>query len=92
MKFTKDDPCACELRSFLGERLLLTRDKLDLTQMEFAAELNMDRRSYLALEHRESLCSSETLLIYLCYYCDDPTEFINGCKTILDKHLFLTEH
>ena len=46
MKAAKDDPCLCALRSFFAERFLLTRDSLGLTQMEFALDLGIDRRSY----------------------------------------------
>ena len=46
MKVSKDDPCRCELRDFFAKRLLLIRDELDLTQMEFALDLGIDRRSY----------------------------------------------
>lgn len=72
MRVTKDDPCTQELRQFLGEHFMLTRDDLRLTQMEFASELNMDRRSYLDIEHRKALSCALTLLIFLCYYCKDP--------------------
>ena len=87
MKVTKDDPCRCELRSFLSERFLLTRSDLNLTQMEFAFDLGIDRRSYLDIEHQNTMCCAITLLTYLCYFCDDPLEVLEGCKRILDKHL-----
>lgn len=86
MKTTKDDPCVCELRSFMAERFLRTRDELKLTQTEFASELNIDRRTYIDLEHRKNMCCAVTLLHYLCYHCKDPIEVLNGCKKILDKY------
>jgi|GEM_PF-251623 len=87
MKAAKDDPCLCALRSFFAERFLLTRDSLGLTQMEFALDLGIDRRSYLDIEHRKNLCCAVTLLAYLCYFCDDPLGILNECRRILDKHL-----
>ena len=87
MKVTKDDPCLCALRSFFAERFLLIRDSLGLTQMEFALDLGIDRRSYLDIEHRKNLCCAVTLLAYLCYFCDDPLDILNECRRILDKHL-----
>lgn len=87
MKATKDDPCRCDLRSFFSERFLLTRDGLDLTQTEFALDLGMDRRSYIDIEHNKNLCCTITLLAYLCYFCDDPREILDSCKSILDKYL-----
>ena len=53
MKAAKDNPSLCALRSFFAERFLLTRDSLGLTQMEFALDLGIDRRSYLDIEHRK---------------------------------------
>ena len=87
MKAAKDNPCLCALRSFFAERFLLTRDSLGLTQMEFALDLGIDRRSYLDIEHRKNLCCAVTLLAYLCYFCDDPLGILNECRRILDKHL-----
>ena len=92
MKVTKDDPCLCALRSFFAERFLLTRDSLGLTQMEFALDLGIDRRSYLDIEHRKNLCCAVTLLAYLCYFCDDPLDILNECRRILDKHLNFCTH
>lgn len=62
MRLTKDDPCACELRALLGQYFLFTRADLRLSQMEFADALSMDKRSYIDIEHRKSLCCSLTLL------------------------------
>lgn len=86
MKTTKDDPRSCEMRTFLAEHFLRTRDELNLTQTEFATELNIDRRTYIDLEHRKNMCCAITLLNYLCYHCKDPVEVLNGCKKIMDKH------
>lgn len=86
MKTTKDDPSTCEMRTFLGEHFLRTRDELNLTQTEFATELNIDRRTYIDLEHCKSMCCAITLLHFLCYHCKDPVEVLNGCKEIMDKY------
>ena len=87
MKAAKDAPCLCALRSFFAERFPLTRDSLGLTQMEFALDLGIDRRSYLDIERRKNLCCAVTLLAYLCYFCNDPLGILNECRRILDKHL-----
>lgn len=86
MKITKDNPCRCELRSFLSDCFLHTRKDLNLTQMEFAFDLGIDRRSYLDIEHKNTMCCAITLLVYLCYFCDDPLEVLEACKRILDKY------
>ena len=78
--------CKCELRNCLAEYFFDTRKELSLTQMAFAEKLNMDRRSYLELEHGNNMCCSLTLLIYLTCYCKDPEELLLKCKGILDKH------
>ena len=72
MKAAKDAPCLCALRFFFVEHFLLTRNSLGLTQMEFALELGIDRRSYLNIEHRKNLYCAVTLLACLRYFCDDP--------------------
>lgn len=87
MIHTKDDPCICELRSLFGHHVSHVRTELDISQMAFAEELNIERRSYVELEHCDSLCSALTLLRYLCYYCDDPIAFLAQCKLIQDKYL-----
>lgn len=86
MTTTKDDLCIRELRSFLGERFMLTRNDLGVSQIEFANDLEIDRRSYLDIEHRKNLCCTLTLLRFLCYYCDDPLAVIAECRKILDRH------
>lgn len=87
MNTTKDNPCSCELRAFFSERFQHTRSDLHLSQMEFAEELNIDRRSYIDLEHNKSLCCATTLIIYLCYHCDDPVALLADCRAILDRNL-----
>lgn len=87
MSITKADPCSCELRSSISKHFLRTRDFLDISQMEFASELNIDRRSYIDIEHSENLCCTMTLLIYLCYFCKDPAALLSDCKDIFDKYL-----
>ena len=86
MKITKDNPCFCELSKYLGERFLLTRNDLNLSQMEFANELSIDRRSYIDIEHRKNLCCIITFLAYLCYHCEDVLALLDDCREILDKY------
>lgn len=88
MKINKDHPCICELRRFFSDTMLFTRDELNLTQMEFAEELGIDRRSYIDIEHSKSFCCALTLLIYLCYFCKDPMVVINKCREIFDKYFY----
>lgn len=82
----KDSSCKCEVRSYLTNCMLHTRDELNLSQMEFAAELHIDRRSYLDIEHGKNLCCSMTLLYYLCYHCKDPLGVLAECRSIFDRH------
>ena len=86
MKVSKDDPCRCELRDFFAKRLLLIRDELDLTQMEFALDLGIDRRSYHDLENRKSLCCALILLVYLCFFCADSLAVLRERKDIIKKY------
>ena len=86
MKITKDSPCFCEISSFLSERFLLTRNDLQLSQLEFANDLSIDRRSYIDIEHRKNLCCAITLLAFLCYHCDDVDSLLNDCRIILDRY------
>lgn len=76
----------CELRDCLSNCMLKTRNELNLSQMEFAEGLCMDRRSYVDLEHGKNLCCSMTLLLFLVYYCKDPMGLLDQCKKIFDKH------
>ena len=91
MNITKDNPCNCELRTFLGTCFLRTRNDLHMTQTQFAAELNIDRRSYLDIEHSKNICCVITLLIYLCYHCKNVPAVIDGCREVLDKYLSAEE-
>ncbi len=86
MKSMKNDTCTCELRAFLAQRFLRTRDELNLTQMGFAEELNIDRRSYIDLEHCKNMCCAVTLLNFLCYQCKNPLEILYGCRKIMDSY------
>lgn len=88
MKMAKDNPFFCELCAYLGEQFMLTRSSLQLTQWEFAYELNLDRRSYVDIEHRKNLCCAVTLLTYLCYYCEDVPALLDGCRSIIDRHFY----
>ena len=60
----------------------------NLSQMEFAAELHIDRRSYLDIEHRKNLCCTLALLFFLIYHCKDVQGFVDSCKPIFDKYFF----
>ena len=88
MKITKDNPCFCELSKFLGECFRNTRKRLHLSQMEFANDLSIDRRSYLDIEHQKNLCCALTLLAYLCYHCENVSAVIDGCRKILDRYFY----
>lgn len=57
-----------------------------MSQMKFANDLEIDRRSYLDIEHGKHLCCTLTLLRYLCYQCDDPVAVLTGCRRILDRY------
>ena len=82
----KEDRCKCEVRDFLSKNMRNVRYELSLSQMEFAEKLQIDRRSYLELEHGRNLCCTMTLLLYLIYCCKDPEGLLKECKKIFDKH------
>lgn len=63
-QINKDHPCIYKLRSLFDDRLLLIRDELRLTRMEFADELAMDRSGHIDIEHRKSLCFSRGIYFY----------------------------
>ena len=77
--------CKCALRDYMTDRLLKTRKSEKLTQAKFSEKLMMDTRSYVALEHGESLCCTLTFIIYLCIYCKDVDRFVHDLREIILK-------
>ncbi len=75
--------CNCALREFMSDQLKTARKKNRMTQAEFASELNIDTRSYVDLEHGDSLCCMQTFVMFLDSFCPDKEELIAKLKAII---------
>lgn len=58
-----------EIDKITHDWLLQTHDQFELTQEQMASLLNMDRRSYAAIESKQNSCGLLTFLIYLFNLC-----------------------
>lgn len=79
------------LRAFLAGDFYATRKLLGLTQAQMAEQLDIDPRSYSALEGGEYLCSTRVFLWYMLRCKEDPAEFIRAIEAFLtevDGNLF----
>jgi len=73
------------LKNFFRVQLIQTRDVLGLTQAKMAKNLLIEDRSYVALESGDSCCSALTFVLFLVYYCPNPTEFLNKLRKELEE-------
>lgn len=76
--------CLTAMKDFFRTQVILTRDRLCLTQAKMARKLFMEDRSYAALESGESGCGALTLALFLIYCCDDPILFLKKLRVALD--------
>lgn len=72
------------MKDFFRAQVILSRDRLCLTQAKMARKLFMEDRSYAALESGESGCSALTLALFLIYCCDDPILFLKMLRGVLE--------
>ena len=79
--------CRLILKEQFHLELLKTRRAYGLTQMEMAALLLMDPRSYLELDHGSSLAGTLTFVLYLLSLCPDPAAFLEAVRASLPEDL-----
>lgn len=60
--------------------LIRTRDALGLSQEQMAPRLAMSVRAYCALEGGENGCGTVTLVVFLVFVCEDPTNFLEELR------------
>ena len=60
------------------------KDVFRLSQDEMSEKLLVSCRSYIEIEHGNSLCNSLFLIIFLIYYCPDPMGFLEDTKRAFD--------
>ncbi len=72
------------LKEHFYKHLISTRAEQKLTQAEMAHQLIMDDRSFINLDHGKSGCSALTLALYLIYYCEDPSEYLNELRKSIE--------
>lgn len=73
------------LRQYMADYFRRERKRLDLTQEEMAALLEIDPRSYADLERGKSLCSTPVFLLYVFRCCVDTTALMEELKDILSS-------
>lgn len=79
--------CKCALKDYMSERLTSARKENRLTQEKFSEKLMLDTRSYISLEHGESLCCTLTFIIFLCFICKDPDTLVKDLRELLCSYL-----
>lgn len=77
--------CKCAIKDYMSKYLLATRKYNNLTQDKFSEKLMIDTRSYVSLEHGESLCCTLTFIIFLCFHCKDVEGFVRDLREIIIK-------
>ena len=75
--------CNCALREFMSKQFKEVRTNSNMTQAKFAEYLKMDTRSYVALEHAESLCCTQTFILFLAAFCPDSDALIQKLQEII---------
>ena len=78
--------CKDEEKNCLKQQLALERKRQRMPQTAFARALDIDVRSYIALEHGDSLCGTMTLIIFLTTICPDPLLVLGDLKSIIQRH------
>ena len=76
--------CRTAMKDFFRTQVILTRDRLRLTQSQMARKLWIEDRSYAALESGESCCGALTFALFLIYCCDDPILFLKKLRKTLE--------
>lgn len=82
---TMSKDCKNVLKNMIHLEFCQTRDRLCYTQAQMAELLQISLRSYADIDRGKSMCSGETLLLFLVYCCADPNAFIASIKTALEK-------
>lgn len=77
------ESCKRALRDYMTSRFAQARKNSGLTQARFSEKLMMDTRSYVALEHGDSLCCTLTFMLYLCFLCEDVDGLVDDLRNII---------
>ena len=72
------------LKDSFYEELTHDRYRMGITQEEMAEKLSMACRTYVNLDHGKSGCSALTLVLYLIYICENPTEFLQKLRAAFE--------
>ena len=78
--------CKDEVKNCLKQQLALERKRQKASQTAFARALGIDVRSYIALEHGDSLCGTMTLIVFLTTMCPDPLAVLGDLKSIIERY------
>ena len=76
--------CRDAIKEHLKSCFLRERKRLNLSQVGFARKLEVDVRSYIALEHGDYLCSTTTFLRFLFTCCADPVGLLEELEEIIN--------
>ncbi len=58
------------IKQHLAKKMKETRNKLELTQEQMSEKLKITPRSYIDIEHGNSLCKTTTLFHFLSFFHD----------------------
>ena len=73
------------LKSILHDDIIRTRDSMGLTQNQMAELLMMDVRSYVEIDHGNSLVGTLSFVLFLINCCQDPSKLLENIHEAFDK-------
>ena len=73
-----------ELKRILCSWIGITRISMNYSQETMAEALLIDVRSYSDIDRGVSLCSTLTLMLFLVYYCPEPTVLLGEIRTLFE--------
>ena len=73
-----------ELKKILCSWIGITRISMNYSQEMMAEALLIDVRSYSDIDRGVSLCSTLTLMLFLVYYCPEPTALLGEIRTVFE--------
>lgn len=75
----------CVLKTVIHDKIVSTKNDLNLTQAQMSEILVMDPRSYADISSGKSMCSTLTFVLFLIYCCPDPEDFLEEIKIKLEE-------